>query len=178
MRLLTNRYFLFRRLQSIETCPHLQNLSNFASPFSSRSFVRPSRNKKACRNKKTSGAIKIRIRNMECGSSQAQGFTGEQIESGPTPLTVLEALKVVLVILVILHPSPPLFLAHIPRQRIAARPLTLPHSGLVTATEEDRWRRRRRQLRPLKTPLKVSGQDRVYRVCLGAACKTEITLLW
>lgn len=109
--------------------------------------------------------------------SEVEGFTGEEIESGPAPLTVLEALKVVLVILVILHAFPPLFLADIPRQRIASGPLRLPRSRLVITTEEDSRRRRRRQLRALKTPLKVSGQDRLYRVCLRAACKTEITLL-
>lgn len=110
--------------------------------------------------------------------SHAQGFTSKQIESGPAPLTVLEALKVVLVIFVILHVLPPLFLARVPRQRIAGRPLGgLSHSGLVIATEEDRRRRWRRQLRALKTPLKVSGQDRLNRVCLGAACKTEMMLL-
>lgn len=109
--------------------------------------------------------------------SGAQGFTGEEIESGSAPLTVLETLKVVLVILVILHAIPPLFLADVLRQRIAGSPLSMSHSGLVIATEEDSWRRRRRQLRPLKTPLKISGQDRLYRVCLRAACKTEIMLL-
>lgn len=107
--------------------------------------------------------------------SDAQGFTGKKIESGPAPLTVLEAFKVVLVIIIILHAFPSVFLTHVPRQRIAGRPLrSLSHSRLVIATEEDGWRRWRRQLRALKSPLKVSRQDRLYRVCLGAACKTEI----
>lgn len=79
--------------------------------------------------------------------NEAEEFTGEQIESCPTLLTVFEALKVVLVILVIIHLLPLLFFADIPWQYIAARPLcSLPRSGLTIATEEDSWRRRRRQL--------------------------------
>lgn len=108
--------------------------------------------------------------------NHTEDFTGKQIESGPAPLAVLEAFEVVSVIIVILAVVPPLFLAGVPRQRIARRPLSgLSHSGRVVVIEEDRRGRRGRQLRALKTPLKVSGQDRLNRVCLGAAWKTEIT---
>lgn len=43
----------------------------------------------------------------------------------------------------------------------------------MIVTEEDRRRRRRRQLRALKATLKVTGQERLYRVCLRRAWKTE-----
>lgn len=49
----------------------------------------------------------------------------------------------------------------------------LSDAGPMIITEEDRWRRRRRQLRALKATLKVAGQERLYRVCLRRAWKTE-----
>jgi hypothetical protein len=43
----------------------------------------------------------------------------------------------------------------------------------MIVTKEDRRWRRRRQLRALKATLKIPGQERLYRVSLRHAWKTE-----
>lgn len=106
-------------------------------------------------------------------------FTRQEIESGSAPLAVLVALEVVLIIVVILRDRTvvPVIVADISRDKTVAGWTSL--SGLSDAgpmiiTEEDRRRRRRRQLRgALKATLKVTGQERLYRVCLRRAWKTE-----
>lgn len=105
-------------------------------------------------------------------------FTRQQIESGSAPLAVLVALEVILIIVVILRDETlvPIIVADISRNKIVAgwTPLSgLSHAGPMIVTEEDRRRRRRRQLRALKATLKVTGQKRLYRVCLRRAWKTE-----
>lgn len=105
-------------------------------------------------------------------------FTRQEIESRSAPLAVLVALEVVLVIVVILRDGSrvPVLVADISRETVAGRrtPLDgLSHAGPMIVTEEDRRRRRRRQLRALKATLKVTGQERLYRVCLRRAWKTE-----
>lgn len=105
-------------------------------------------------------------------------FTRQEIESGSASLAVLVALEVVLVIVIILRDRSvvPVIVADISRDETVAGWTSL--SGLSDAgpmiiTEEDRRRRRRRQLRALKATLKVTGQERLYRVCLRRAWKTE-----
>lgn len=104
-------------------------------------------------------------------------FTRQEIESGSAPLAVLVALEVVLVIVVILGDGAPVpvLVAGISRETVAGRtPLGgLSHAGPMIVTKEDRRRRRRRQLRALKATLKISGQERLYRVSLRRAWKTE-----
>jgi len=102
-------------------------------------------------------------------------FTRQQIESGSAPLAVLVALEVVLIIVVILGVPVPVHVADVSRGTVAGRtPLSgLSHAGPMIVTKEDGRRRRRRQLRALKATLKIPGQERLYRVSLRRAWKTE-----
>jgi len=69
----------------------------------------------------------------------------------------------------------PVHVADVSRRTVAGQTSLggLSHAGPMIVTKEDRRRRRRRQLRALKATLKIPGQERLYRVSLRRAWKTE-----
>lgn len=96
-----------------------------------------------------------------------RNITGEQIDFRPAPLTVLDGLKVIGIIVVIVLPIVSVF-----AEIIKLRLRNVPDFGLVLGTEDDRGRGRRRQPRgpgSLKTPLEIPRQKGLNSVAVGQA---------